>query len=923
MYGRFIKITFSVLLATVSFLYSTDELKILALRVDFPADSRVTTTGDGKFLLEESFVCDNYTVDPPPHDKSYFESHLNALDNYYSSVSNGNFGIDLINSIILPLENNNAYKMPNEMAYYHPALFDLSEEERATKHEELLVELFSDALQTANSSSTIEFNNYDLVVVIHAGVGQDFDLGLEDAIEDIPSTFVDRDMIQNKFGLNGLSIGGVKIQNGIIIPETQNHIYYKESAEHIRNTISTNICNLQYGLTGTFAIYVGQAIGLPPLWNTNSGDSGVGVFGLMDVGSNNSNGLIPAPPSAWNRIFMGWEEAETIIPDKVVDVVSRPNGKIFQVDIDNDEYYLIENRTNWFRTTVDIDSVQRIVYSRVDTIPNLIEIIFDSVGVEIDENGVVVSVPDYDIGLQGSGLLIWHIDESIIAKNIDTYSINNDVNNKGVDLEEASGSQNIGFTEDDGTHGITGEYFDLWFQGNWLFEENNSLTKGNPLEFNSMTYPNTNSNNGALSNIKISHIGYPSDTMQISISNNFTLSGFPDTSLHILYHTDFTRDGNNILIGGEDKLWWSYTDNIDKNYFYELPSDINLFTVTNLNNKKNFVVLSNLSDSSEMVWFEFDNGFIIKKRETLDIDWDSISHLQGSLDSDNVDIIVDESAINLQNLMINSSVSVKTPSTGGVIIGDLPLKYSEIQFEYISAIDLDLDGTIEVLAVDNNGKLYAFNQNYTNAIGFPIDNEAIPTILSKNIIGDDKPEIVFQNSDGEILILNNVGEQQYKLANPIGSKLLSLSEYKERNTIITESTIWVFDKVKENGGNQWTSHFGDEINSNSIAINYSSTLLPSNGLIDKKQTYVYPNPVKDGIAKIRMFNNSAEKIEIKIYDSAGYFVDEINSEINIINGVWETVWDVSNVESGIYLLKLIATNNKKSDSVILKVGVIH
>ncbi len=83
----------------------------------------------------------------------------------------------------------------------------------------------------------------------------------------------------------------------------------------------------------------------------------------------------------------------------------------------------------------------------------------------------------------------------------------------------------------------------MWYQGNPEYDEVNSNIKGNPLEFNSMTYPNTNSNAGALSNINIGNIGYASDKMQITISNDLTLPGFPDTSLHILYHTDFNGDG--------------------------------------------------------------------------------------------------------------------------------------------------------------------------------------------------------------------------------------------------------------------------------------------------------------------------------------------------------------------------------------------
>ena len=35
-----------------------------------------------------------------------------------------------------------------------------------------------------------------------------------------------------------------------------------------------NPCEYQYGLTGTFSLMLGFAIGLPPLWNIETGESG-------------------------------------------------------------------------------------------------------------------------------------------------------------------------------------------------------------------------------------------------------------------------------------------------------------------------------------------------------------------------------------------------------------------------------------------------------------------------------------------------------------------------------------------------------------------------------------------------------------------------------------------------------------------------
>jgi hypothetical protein len=121
-----------------------------------------------------------------------------------------------------------------------------------------------------------------------------------------------------------------------------------------------DLCDIQVGLTGTFALLMGYALGLPPLFNTQTGMAGVGVFGLMDHGSNNGRGVIPAPLTAWTRINQGWSESVTISNESTITISSRDqNGQIYRVDISSKEYFLIENRNNWIFENADIDSLRR------------------------------------------------------------------------------------------------------------------------------------------------------------------------------------------------------------------------------------------------------------------------------------------------------------------------------------------------------------------------------------------------------------------------------------------------------------------------------------------------------------------------------------------------------------------------------------
>ena len=67
---------------------------------------------------------------------------------------------------------------------------------------------------------------------------------------------------------------------------------------------------------------VGLAIGLPPLYDFENEQSAIGSFGLMDQGSNNGRGLIPAPPNPYSRIWAGWENPKVINPSNIHEIIS-------------------------------------------------------------------------------------------------------------------------------------------------------------------------------------------------------------------------------------------------------------------------------------------------------------------------------------------------------------------------------------------------------------------------------------------------------------------------------------------------------------------------------------------------------------------------------------------------------------------------
>ncbi len=85
--------------------------------------------------------------------------------------------------------------------------------------------------------------------------------------------------------------------------------------------------------------------------------------------------------------------------------------------------------------------------------------------------------------------------------------------------------------------------------------------------------------------------------------------------------------------------------------------------------------------------------------------------------------------------------------------------------------------------------------------------------------------------------------------------------------------------------------------------------------------YNYPNPTEGNLTTIRYRLNFPAEVNIKIYDLAGELVDELagtgfgqaDNEVN---------WEVTNIESGVYLARVEAEGNGMKDVAIFKIAVV-
>ena len=178
------RIIFIFLLAIVSVVsLAAETLKVAIIRVSFISDISPATTGDGTFVLEDTLdlECTDWTLDPPPHGKTYFSDHLIAMDNYWQRVTNGAVSVDLVNSAVFPDTENGAYQLQHDMLYYHPYLEDFDETAK-------LFELSRHAIELADPD--VNFNDYSTVILVHAGTGGDFAFALDPTPGNIPSLFI-------------------------------------------------------------------------------------------------------------------------------------------------------------------------------------------------------------------------------------------------------------------------------------------------------------------------------------------------------------------------------------------------------------------------------------------------------------------------------------------------------------------------------------------------------------------------------------------------------------------------------------------------------------------------------------------------------------------------------------------------------------
>ena len=530
-------------------------IRILAIKVEFPLESPddPQTTGNGRFdlrTLAQFEAQEGHVIDPAPHTNEYFLSHLEALTSYWNVVSNNRLTLEYE---VFPKQADSAYQLVRSMAYY-----GLQSPEFG------LGEFIFDAITTADADPGIDFfneitaeANYDCFLVFHPGSDQQNNLPNfgQPTPGDLFTGYV-------KLGLPfPVDNGAMLVRDAIVMPET--------ASQDGRVT----------ALNAVMAHEFSHQIGAVDLYDTRTFNTCVGDFSLLDnngfgvnidLGDENSlvlvQGVMPVFPDAWHRAYWGFVDVVEVTNTPLVEVeaaelLSGTKPQVVMVPINDDEYYLIENR----RTDIDGDGVTNLQGDEETGV-----ILWPRAGGSGDQP----NNREYDFLLPGSGMLIWHVDELAARLDYDGDGFNNFDDN---DLQWFNFSsdprkwdnrhQFLAVEEADGIIHFGREYFAGFGRPGDLFDINNNAT------FGPNSNPPTESNVGAYSGVTIDNISAALPTMTCRIRSDELQTGWPNyvgKDALPLKLFDLNNDGNDEIVTAWKNFVIAYNHG-GSSYFTPLP----------------------------------------------------------------------------------------------------------------------------------------------------------------------------------------------------------------------------------------------------------------------------------------------------------------------------------------------------------------
>lgn len=960
------------------------DLNILVLKVEFVEDDEVCTTGDGKMDLTGYGTPDDGLFYDPPHSGIYFSRQMQFLSNYYKVNSFGNCNVTYT---VKPDHNLMSYQLPHKMRYYS-GFVEYDAENGFVYYntyamEMGLVRILADAVAAADQDETIDFSDYDAIIIFHAGTQWQTSINFL-RFCDIPSATIPPGALEFYLG----------------VP----HILANGGTDTIDSPVSVNaemarVDEYMVGAVGTVVHEFGHILNLPDLYDITGWSNGVGAFDLMGTGgwvgssaAGAPEGSIPANLGAWTRYSLGWvmptvvSDPESLITIRTSAIDTTQYGvagqTLVKVPISATEFFLIENRQQ------DVVQKDTIIIDAEDGIP------------------IYVDYGEFDFFLPASGIAVWHIDDNIVDAYYASNTMQIDPQHKGVDLEEADGIQHF----DAYYYGDSLEYYGSRYD---LFFVDDS-GKANS-HFGPSTNPNSDAYYGK-SFIDIDILSVPDTLMDISLDFDILQAGFPvvvQSGARVKEVTYGDLDGNGdleIIVATQNG--WIHAYNHDGTLFTSgFVGLINTFLAVgdvNGDGADDIAYGSGLnmhcvngSDLNALPGFPFVTGdAVVGAPLIFDIDGDSVNEIIfgskdrnlycleddgqnlsgypiylntellstpcvfsggdreiGVLGSDgrfwilNQDGVVREFTDASHNMLTYSSPVVGDLDRDGaneaVIINGYGTIYiygrdtleSEFDilidtiFYYTPALaDIDHDGYLDIVIPNSSKTLYVANRNGTSVENFPVhyDDFILYPLLIADLDGNTSEDICFglASSDtfgtGNLRIINDrkfenalsplFGEGGFSSPGVVldldGDGDLELACGSDYGKLY----VWDFPGTRVS----WQGYMNAPGNDGYFAATLPDVQIPATLL---GNVYMYPSPVVN-VGRARFFIGEASDVTVEILDITGRSIGKAEFSGATRNEYNEVEFDFTRQSNGLYILRVKAQSDGRSEVKFKKFAVL-